>query len=288
MRSGRSGARMVARTLAVTCAFFVWPASLAAQRLVVLEPAGTGDAAAPASPASAGGAFLWSTLIPGAGQYRLGAGRWVAYAGVEAWAWLSYLERRDRAERLEGRYRDLAWSVARRIGSGERREREFEYYEAMSQYRESGAYDADPSAAGLQPEADSTTYNGSVWTLARAIFIPSGGDTLGAAPSAEAAALAYYRDNAIEPAFSWSWRGNPLEHEVFAGLIRRSDEVARAATTALGIVLANHVVSAIDALVTARLQGDDARESRPSVRMMPYLPHAREAGPALQIVLPIP
>lgn len=265
------------------------PPDCGAQRIhdhtVPLQDAGAPKLHDDQSGPSAGGSFLASALLPGAGQYRLGAGRWVVYAGVEVWAWLSYVERLERSSRLEDRYRNLAWSVARRISSGSRREREFEYYEAMSQHRESGAFDADPSAAGLQPESDPSTYNGSVWELARAIFIPA--DTAEATPGETDAALAYYRENAIEPAFAWSWRGSPLEQQVFDQLIRRSDEMARASTTMLGIVLANHVISAIDALLTARLRDDGDAGRAPQVRFLPYLRHERSAGPALELVLPV-
>ena len=231
--------------------------------------------------------FVASALLPGAGQYRLGANRWVAYAGVEVWAWLSYLDRTRSADRLEDRYRDLAWSVARRIGSGPRRDREFEYYEAMSQFAESGAFDADPTLDGVQPETDSSTFNGSIWQLAQDIFLPA--DTIAPGPAEQEAAEAFYRENAIEPAFAWSWSGNPAQQQVFRDLIRRSDEVARDARTVLGIVLVNHLVSAVDALVSARLEGGGGEapaQSRPRLRLLPYLPHARAAGPALHLSIP--
>lgn len=203
---------------------------------------------------SPAGAFLASALIPGAGQYRLAADRWVAYLGVEAWAWLTYADAVGEAASLRDDYRDLAWSVARRIGVGEREEREFEYYEAMSNYPGSGSFDADPLAGGIQPEEDEDTFNGTVWALARAIFHPAGSDSVAPTEDAQAAALAYYEEHAIRPPFAWSWGTNLLEKEHFGSLIRRSDEAARAATTLLGVILVNHVVSAVDAMLTARLR----------------------------------
>lgn len=219
----------------------------------------------PAGPPSAAGVFLASAVAPGAGQYRLGAGRWVAYAAVEAWAWINWLDTRSEANELERSYRDLAWSVARRISVGQRRDREFEYYETMSHEPESGAFDTDPSLAGIQPEDDPDTYNGEVWALARAIYLPSGGDSIPPTEEAVAAALDYYRRNAIEPAYAWSWGENELEHEHFQALIRQSDAAARAGTALLGVVLVNHVVSAIDALLTARLR--DPNEKAGGVRL---------------------
>ena len=208
---------------------------------------------------SAAGAFLASAVAPGAGQYRLGAGRWVAYAAVEAWAWINWLDTRSEANDLERAYRDLAWSVARRLSVGARQDREFEYYERMSHFAESGSFDADPAVAGLQPEEDPGTFNGSVWALARAIYFPADADSTAPTGGALAAALDYYRRNAIEPAFAWSWGGNQLEHEHFKSLIGQSDAAARAGTTLLGVILVNHVVSAVDALLTARLGDADTK-----------------------------
>lgn len=201
---------------------------------------------------SAGGVFLASAVIPGAGQYRLGAGRWVAYAGVEAWAWINWLDKRSETHDLERAYRDLAWFVARRIGVGPRDDPEFEYFEAMSHYDESGAWDVDPVTAGIQPEMDTLTFNGDLWQLAQQIFLPA--DTIPPTAQERAAALAYYEERAITPQLAWSWGANGLEQEQFRSLIRRSDDAARASTTFLGVILVNHVVSAVDALITARLR----------------------------------
>ena len=233
---------------------------------------------------SVAGAFLASALVPGAGQYRLGAGRWVAYAGVEAWAWINWADSRAETEALGAEYRDLAWAVARRISVGNRSDREFEYYEAMSQYVESGSFDADPALMGIQPEEDTTTFNGGIWQLARAIFYPAGGDSLPASEQERAAALEYYQENAIEPRYAWSWGSNRLEHEHFRTLIRQSDEAARAGTTILGVILVNHVVSAIDALITARAHSA-GRE--PPLRLRGETLRGR-AGPASFLVLEIP
>ncbi|HUF12257.1 MAG TPA: hypothetical protein VMN78_04085 [Longimicrobiales bacterium] len=233
---------------------------------------------------SVAGAFLASAVVPGAGQYRLGAGRWVAYIGVEAWAWINWVDTRTEANELGTEYRDLAWSVARRISVGDRADREFEYYEAMSNFLESGSFDADPGAPGLQPEEDGATFNGSVWALARAIFFPAGADSLPPSDQEQAAALDYYERNAIEPGYAWSWGSNRLEQEHFRTLIRRSDEAARASTTLLGVVLVNHVVSAIDAWITARLR---ANGREPPLRLRNETRNGA-SGPASFLVIEVP
>lgn len=248
-------ARAVAIGLAL-CAGAALPGPAAAQEAarVDLLPRSVSAPLVRSDDPSPLGAFLASAVLPGAGQYRLGDGRWVAYAGIETWAWINWFDTRGEARDLEGSYRDLAWNVARRIGTGGRVDREFEYYEAMSAYSESGSFDADPDAAGVQPEEDTTTFNGDVWELARLIYYPAGSDTIPPSAQAQEAALEYYEANAIAPRFAWSWGSSRLEHEQFRTLIRRSDEAARSATTLLGAILVNHVVSAVDALLSARLR----------------------------------
>jgi hypothetical protein len=67
-------------------------------------------------------------------------------------------------------------------------------------------------------------------------------------------ALAHYMQNAIPPEFLWAWGPSLLEQQAYIGLIEESDDAFRTATQVLGVVVANHIVSAVDALVTARLQ----------------------------------
>ncbi|HEX6925459.1 MAG TPA: hypothetical protein VF167_08510 [Longimicrobiaceae bacterium] len=220
-------------------------------------------AGAPAAP-SAPRMMLLSAVAPGAGQYGLGQKRWIAYAAAEVVGWLWYVDRRGEGRDFEARYRDLAWDVARRVGTGERRDGDFEYYEALAKYERSGAFDADPVREGIQPESDVETYNGSVWALARAMYLPVGS---GAPPEDSPEyerAVAYYRAHAASPEFAWSWVGNGGARQRYRELMRSSDEAFRAATRTLGLILANHAVSAVDALVSARLRGH--RDAAPLIQ----------------------
>lgn len=211
-----------------------------------------------------GVALAASALLPGAGQYLLHNDRWVPYIAFEVWGWLSFLDRRGDARSLAGDYRDLAWSVARRISVGERRDTIFEYYEAMTHFSSSGTWDRDPQTSGVQPELDASTFNGDLWALARSLYFPGGGNYQpGSAPYEQA--LGYYLVRAIPPTFSWAWGDSNLEQESFRELIRRSDDAYRSSTQVLGLILINHLVSAVDALVIGRLQGRPA-ESRLRVR----------------------
>ena len=145
-------------------------------------------------------------------------------------------------------------------GSGPRVDGNFEYYESMTQYRASGALDVEPGQPGVQPERDPETFNGSIWRLAREIYSLDDPDF----PAEEGSdqyesALRYYTGRAIAPSFAWNWSSNTLQQAEFADLIRESDENLRRGTTMIGIILANHLLSAVDALVTGRLlQGDMA------------------------------
>lgn len=201
-----------------------------------------------------GRAFLYSVVVPGSGQWLLGQGRWPPYTALELWVWVQFLDARREGTQLRNRYRDLAWLVARRVSVGSRRDGDFEYYEALSSFRASGALDADPVRPGIQPEPDERTYNGSAWALAKAIFFPAGeGPPPEDSPEYQRA-LAHYRQRAYSSEFAWDWGENGLEQEAYMRLIRSSDEVLRRATIMIGVLLGNHLVSAVDALISARIQ----------------------------------
>ena len=66
------------------------------------------------------------------------------------------------------------------------------------------------------------------------------------------AAVAYYRERAWGPGFLWDWTGTGSAMTEYAGLIEASDERARQATHVLGGIIANHLVAAVDAFLSAR------------------------------------
>ena len=201
-----------------------------------------------------GAAFVASALLPGSAQYLTRDERWVPYLATELYAWASYIDSRRRANRLQQQYRDLAWDVARRISAREtRRDSVFEYYEAMTQYSASGAFDADKQTPGIQPEQQTGTFNGTMWELAQELFIPFGSARTPDSPAYQAA-LQYYISRAIPEQYAWAWGSSSLEQQTFSDLIAQSDAAARSAARNVGIIIANHIVSAVDALVTARLR----------------------------------
>lgn len=196
---------------------------------------------------------LLSLALPGAGQLREGEGRGWGYLALEAAAWTVWIERRHRGGELRTRYRDLAWAEGR-IRNGPRVDGDFPYYEALSTWTRSGAFDADPSIPGVQPETDPATYNGSIWSLAQGLFLPPGASN----PENEARrrALEYYRERAYGETFLWDWSGRPEAQSRLSHLIEESDDRFRQATVVLGAVLANHLASAVDAYLTTSLDID--------------------------------
>src|SRR5439155_13425466 len=115
-----------------------------------------------------------------------------------------------------------------------------------------GVYDSDPGP-GLAPELDASTYNGSVWLLARRTFWADPNTPPPPTDTAYAAAIFFYRTHAVGTRYQWSWQGASLEQDEFRIAIRRSDDGFRGAQNQLGLLLANHVASAVDALISSRL-----------------------------------
>ena len=204
-------------------------------------------------------ALLYSGVLPGWGQRRLDKARWWGFLAVEVIGWGVLLERQRTGHDFRTRYRDLAWFVARRGTLGERMDGDFEYYEALGKYRASGALDADPYMGGVQPETDTTTFNGSIWSLANEIFlVPGEQGPLGPGSPEYEHAMEYYASRSIGPEFQWDWNGDEISRAEYDRLIRRSDAALRQVTTVVGVILANHLAAAFDAFITARLRMVDS------------------------------
>jgi hypothetical protein len=191
-----------------------------------------------------------SLVLPGWGQWHLGQRRAWAYGLLEAGLWATRLELQASARHFRDQYRDVAWTTGR-IQSGKRVEGPWAYYEAMSKWTRSGAFDADPNQPGIQPEEDSSTFNGSQWALARGIYFPAG-VTPAVGDPAYQQALAYYEQQAYGTAYLWDWTGKDAALGQYRHLINRSDSRYREASAMVGAVLANHLLSAVDAYVSAR------------------------------------
>jgi hypothetical protein len=176
----------------------------------------------------------------------------MVYLAAEAWLVARAIGLAREGRRQRGLFQTLAFDVARRQFTSVRVDGPFTYYETMSEFVESGVYDADPGP-GFEPESDPGTFNGSVWQLARETFFANPDSIPDPSSASYQAALAFYRSRAVTPEFRWSWRNRRLEQDVFRAAIRASDEAFRSATNYLGGVVVNHIASAVDALVATRL-----------------------------------
>ena len=241
--------------------FQVLPARTRCPLLAGLQAADERPAASP------GRAFLYSVLFPGLGQRKLGKGRWLAYLAVEGAAWISFGRARWSATGARGEYHDLAWNVARSF-DGPRVDGNFSYYERMENHLASGAFDTDPGAPGIQPQMDPSTFNGQAWSLATEIHFPPGTSPGPGDPEYEAA-LADYQSRAYDERFEWSWAGQSAAWTSYRELIESSDGSFRRASQFLGVVIANHLLSGIDAFVTARVRSSVRSQADAHIRLVP-------------------
>jgi hypothetical protein len=220
----------------------------------------SGDAAlAPAR------AFLYSALLPGASQWKMGQRRWMAYLILEGASWVAFGRAQSSALDLRDRYRTVAWDEARTF-AGARVDGEFAYYEAMKTFERSGAFDLDSSVPGVQPQTDPSTFNGRTWALAMQIFFGTG-SVPGPGDQEYADALRFYQDEGYDERFAWTWTDLPAEWEGYRGLIESSDDDFRRASQFAGVVTANHLLSGVDGFITARLRGATGDKSVAQLRL---------------------
>jgi hypothetical protein len=197
--------------------------------------------------------ILASAVLPGSGQAMLRQWRAVPYVALEGYAWSTYAGDSRKARRDRDAYRLLAATVARSVYTGFKPNGDFEYYERMENFLESGKYDLDPSSA-IEPEGDTTTFNGSVWLLARRTYWKD----IDNRPSRDSRewvnAERFYLNRAIRPEYQWSWRGATTQLEQYRRYIRQANQGYRDAVTDLGIVIGNHFLSTVDAYVTVQVR----------------------------------
>lgn len=196
---------------------------------------------------------LASAAAPGSGQALLGQKRWLPYLAFETWALIQYIDTRRDGGRRRREYQSLARDVARSRFPGPYPVGDFEYYEHMLKSVESGDFDVLPGG-GIDPETDTTTYNGRRWLDARRLFWEDPNDAPPPGSDAYLRALEFYEVNAIPTQYRWSWRLARLEYDTFRRTIVRSNVAYKRSVEYLGVIIANHALSAVDAFVTLRLR----------------------------------
>ncbi len=193
-----------------------------------------------------------SLLVPGTGQFLTGTSRGAVYLVAEVFLVATYVSAQSAGRSHRDTFHGLAFDVARAPFDPTIPDTAFQYYEQMEEFVASGPFDAD-SRPGLQPATDESTFNGSIWALARRNSFADP-DVVPDPTSPEyQRALEFYRRRAVGPNFLWSWQGAAFEHDLFTQAVSRSNDAFRRGSTALGFLLANHLVSALDAFISGRL-----------------------------------
>jgi hypothetical protein len=194
-----------------------------------------------------------SALVPGLGQGLLRQQRGIVYLAAEGYLILRALGAQRDARRERDAYREIARTVARAGFGADRPDASWEYYERLQHVLESGAFNTTPGAA-LSPETDPATFNGSIWRLARETFWRDPDVAPDPTSGEYQRALAFYERRAVGESFRWSWRDAQLEQDLYRQTIDRSNDASRQARQMVGLLLANHALSLVDAYVSVRLR----------------------------------
>lgn len=190
-----------------------------------------------------------SALVPGTGQAIMHQKRSIAYLLLEAAGVGFYIRETRDGSRERDRYRDISQTIARAQFSPSGPRGDWDYYERMEKYVASGVFDA-VAGGTVDPEADASTYNGSVWLLARQTFWRDPEVPPPSSAEEYQAAVRFYTERAVTPEFRWSWLGAPDAFQKYRAAIAASNSAFRSAETTAGLVIANHFLSAVDAYVS--------------------------------------
>jgi|GEM_PF-918457 len=195
-----------------------------------------------------------SLVIPGSGQRALGQQRSVAYAVAEAYMLVQAVVSQRDADRQRAQYQTLASDVARAQFGGSRPIGPWvTYYEPMEKFLESGAYSLVRGST-VVPETDEHTYNGSRWLLARQTYWRDAAVPPATSSPEYARALAAYVKDAVTDEYRWSWRDAQLQWDVYRQIIASKNRSYQRANNYVGLVVANHLVSLVDAYVSVRIR----------------------------------
>ena len=197
---------------------------------------------------------IGSLLVPGLGQLRLGQDRFVAYAGAELFVWTMYVKELRELHRQRQAYKGLARNVARFFFSRNGPDGDWDYYEAMGkEFLESGAY-STVAGSEVVPETDPGTFNGHIWQIALRTYWGNPDVPPPVGSPAYQRALELYKRRAVPENLRWSWRNSQLERDLYRRAIARANDSFRRATVGGSLIVANHLLSAVDAFVVVRLE----------------------------------
>jgi hypothetical protein len=227
--------------------------SLRAARAGVSPPDDVSESAANRRGPSLVTATLASAILPGAGQAMLRSGRAFIYAGIEVLGWVRYSKQQNDGDRFRRRYRELSRTVARAAFNPAGPDGDWDYYERMEKFAASGAFDRIPGG-DVDPESDASTYNGSIWLLARQTYWRNPDAPPAPASPEFQSALAFYTKRAVPPDLRWSWVGAAEGFQQFRHSVAASNTAFKRAEQTAGLIIANHILSAVDAYVSVRMR----------------------------------
>lgn len=190
-----------------------------------------------------------SAVLPGAGQAIMHQKRSVLYLALEAAGVGFYISQNRDGSRERDVYRGISRSVARAQFSPNGPQGNWDYYERMEKFVASGVFDAI-DGGDVNPETDVTTYNGSVWQLARQTYWRDPDVAPAEASEEYQSAIKFYGARAVRSEFRWSWLGAPEPYQKYRAAIASSNSAFRKAEQTASLILANHFLSAIDAYVS--------------------------------------
>jgi len=196
---------------------------------------------------------LVSLVVPGSGQVLGGRDRGIVFIATEVWFVARALAWGQQGRQLRSQFQTLAFDVARQPFTATRVDGAWDYYETMSHYVESGPFNTSTVPGQLVPPTDTLTFNGAMWLLARRNFFVNPDSAPAPTDPRYQDALAFYQQRAFGDGYRWSWRNARLEMDTYAQTIHDSDNAYRAATNYLGAIVANHLLSFVDAFIMTRL-----------------------------------
>jgi hypothetical protein len=249
--------RALVQILFVACAGLLpsnaHPQSLQVARAGISRPLDVLESTANRRGPSLAAATLASAIVPGAGQALLRSGRAFIYAGIETLGWIRYSRQQSDGDKFRRRYRELSRTVARAAFNPSGPDGDWDYYERMEKFAASGAYDRVPGG-DVDPESDASTYNGSIWLLARQTYWRDP-DTSPAPSSPEfQSAIAFYAKRAVPSDLRWSWVGAAEGFQQYRRSVAASNTAFKRAEQTAGLIIANHILSAVDAYVAVRMR----------------------------------
>ncbi len=237
---------------------------------------------------SPGVRLLLGVLVPGLPQFLDGRPRAWAYFAAEGAAIGGLVLLNSRGNSYENRYVNLTRTARGNFvypGMRNNPTEEVdllaagygEYYEDLLKWPSSGDYDNDPNQAGVQPETDPRTYNGHQWEIAKINNFTgsNGGLPVALNASEQQAALDAYLAKVYLRELNWDWTGLEAENEEYYRLFDRSESSYRNRNKFTGLLVANHIISVLDVLITQRLSDSETlRNNGVNLGLRMYTPSA--------------